>query len=146
MYKKTLENLPVDVAIFSAAVADFKMKEITQHKIKKENFEKLEIEKNKDILDYTSKHNKLRPKLVIGFAAETNNLEDNSRKKLNEKNCDWIIANDVSNKSIGFDSEYNEVKIFQKNKINIENISFNTKEMIAKKLVEKISNELKANG
>ena len=94
----------------------------------------------------SSKHNKLRPKLVIGFAAETNNLEDNSRKKLNEKNCDWIIANDVSNKSIGFDSEYNEVKIFQKNKINIENISFNTKEMIAKKLVEKISNELKANG
>ena len=146
MYEKTLENLPVDVAIFAAAVADFKMKEITQHKIKKGSFEKLEIEKNKDILDYTSKHNKLRPKLVIGFAAETNNLEENSRKKLDEKNCDWIIANDVSNKSIGFDSEYNEVKIFQKNKINIENISFNTKEMIAKKLVEKISNELKANG
>ena len=63
-----------------------------------------------------------------------------------EKNCDWIVANDVSNKEIGFDSEFNEVKIFEKNKTNIEKISITTKEMIAKKLVEKISNELKANG
>ncbi len=146
MYEKTIENLPVDVAIFAAAVADFKVKEIKENKIKKENFENLEIEKNKDILNYTSKHNSLRPKLVIGFAAETNNLEENSRKKLNEKNCDWIIANDVSDKKIGFDSEYNEVKILKKNIKNIENISYNTKEMIAKRLVEKISNELKANG
>ena len=146
MFIKTLENLPVDVAIFTAAVADFKAKEIEKNKIKKEKFEKFEIERNKDILGYTSKHNKLRPKLVIGFAAETNNLEENSRKKLDEKNCDWIIANDVSNKKIGFDTEYNEVKILQKDKKDIENISFNTKEMIAKRLVEKISNKLKANG
>ena len=146
MYEKTLDNLPVDVAIFAAAVADFKMKEIKPDKVKKDNFVKLEIEANKDILDYTSKHNKLRPKLVIGFAAETNNLEANSRKKLDEKNCDWIVANDVSNKKIGFDSAYNEVKILQKNREEIENISFNTKEMIARRLVEKISNELKANG
>ncbi len=146
MYEKTLDNLPVDVAIFAAAVADFKMKEIKPNKVKKDNFVKLEIEANKDILNYTSKHNKLRPKLVIGFAAETNNLEANSRKKLDEKNCDWIVANDVSNKKIGFDSAHNEVKILQKNREEIENISFNTKEMIAKRLVEKISNELKANG
>ena len=146
MYEKTVENLPVDVAIFTAAVADFRVKEIKKDKIKKENFKNLEIEKTKDILDHTSKHNQLRPKLVIGFSAETNSLEKNSIKKLNEKNCDWIIANDVSNKKIGFDSEYNEVKIFEKNKSNIEFISFNTKEMIAKKLVEKITNELKANG
>ena len=146
MFIKTLENLPVDVAIFTAAVADFKAKEIEKNKIKKEKFEKFEIERNKDILGYTSKHNKLRPKLVIGFAAETNNLEENSRKKLDEKNCDWIVANDVSNKKIGFDTEYNEVKILQKDKKDIENISFNTKEMIAKRLVEKISNKLKANG
>ena len=146
MYEKTVENLPVDVAIFSAAVSDFRARQMKFEKIKKENFEKLEIEKTKDILDYTSKHNNLRPKLVIGFAAETNNLEENSKKKLDEKNCDWIVANDVSNKKIGFDSEYNEVKIFQRNKTYIENISFNTKEMIAKTLVDKISNELKANG
>ena len=73
-------------------------------------------------------------------------MDTNARKKLNEKNCDWIIANDVSNKQIGFDSEYNEVKIFHKNKSNIQNILFNTKKMIAKTLVQKISNELKANG
>tara|TARA_Y100000590_G_scaffold174483_1_gene199526 strand:+ start:14901 stop:16112 length:1212 start_codon:yes stop_codon:yes gene_type:complete len=146
MYEKTIEHLPVDVAIFAAAVSDFKMKEISNFKIKKENMSNLEIEKTKDILDHTSKHNSARPKLVIGFAAETNNLNENSRKKLIEKNCDWIIANDVSNKEIGFDSDYNEVKIYKKNKQNIDNISFNTKEMIAKRLVEKISNELKANG
>ena len=146
MYEKTIDSLPVDVAIFAAAVADFRMKDIEKNKIKKEKLKNLEIEKTKDILDHASKHNQLRPKLVIGFAAETDNLEVNSIKKLNEKNCDWIIANDVSNKKIGFDSEYNEVKIFQKDSSNIQNISFNTKEMIAKTLVEKISNELKANG
>tara|TARA_Y100000590_G_scaffold129845_1_gene148357 strand:+ start:193 stop:1404 length:1212 start_codon:yes stop_codon:yes gene_type:complete len=146
MYEKTAEHLPVDVAIFTAAVSDFKVKKINFDKIKKEKFEKLEIIKTKDILNYVSKHNKLRPKLVIGFAAETNNLDINSKNKLSEKNCDWIVANDVSNKDIGFDSEYNEVKIFQKNKTNIESISVTTKEIIAKKLVEKISNELKANG
>ena len=146
MYEKTIKNLPVDVAIFTAAVGDFRAKLINVDKIKKEKFEKIELIKNKDILSYTSKHNKLRPKLVIGFAAETSNLDENSKNKLIEKNCDWIISNDVSNKEIGFDSEYNEVKIFRRNKPNIENISITTKEMIAKKLVEKISNELKANG
>ena len=57
-----------------------------------------------------------------------------------------MVANDVSNKKIGFDSEYNEVKILQKNKSKIQYISFNSKEMIAKKLVEKISNELNVDG
>tara|TARA_Y100001958_G_scaffold156963_1_gene150884 strand:+ start:735 stop:1946 length:1212 start_codon:yes stop_codon:yes gene_type:complete len=145
MYEKTIENLPVDIAIFSAAVADFKVKRSNLVKIKKENFEKLEIEKTKDILNYISKHNKLRPKLVVGFAAETNNIEHNSIKKLNEKSCDWIVANDVSNEKIGFDSDLNEVKIFRKNVSKAENILLNTKEFIAQKLVEKISNELKAN-
>ncbi len=145
MYKKTIENLPVDVAVFAAAVADFKIKEINFEKIKKENFDKLEIEKTDDILGRISMHNSLRPKLIIGFAAETKNLNENSIKKLNQKNCDWIIANDVSNKKIGFDSEYNEVKIFKKNEANIHKISINTKEMIAKTLVKKITDELKAN-
>ena len=146
MYEKTIENLPVDVAVFTAAVGDIRVKQINPNKIKKENFQKIELLKTKDILDYTSKHNKLRPKLVIGFAAETNNLDENSKNKLIEKNCDWIVANDVSNKKIGFDSEYNEVKIFHRNKPDIENILITSKKTIAKKLVEKISNELKANG
>ena len=146
MYEKTAQNLPADVAVFTAAVTDFKPKKIESYKIKKGSFENFELEQTIDILNYASKNNKLRPKLVIGFAAETNNLLENARKKLDEKNCDWIIANDVSNKKIGFDSEYNEVKIFQQNKKGYEIISYNTKEMIAKELVEKICNEFKANG
>ena len=88
MLKATQDNLPADVAIFSAAVADFKVKEINNSKIKKQEKLHLELEKNIDILNYVSKHNSLRPKLVIGFAAETNNMEENAKKKLEEKNCD----------------------------------------------------------
>merc|ERR1712086_856378 len=90
MLKATQENLPTDVAIFSAAVADFKVKEIINNKIKKQEKLHLELEKNIDILNYVSKHNSLRPKLVIGFAAETNDVQENAQKKLVEKNCDWI--------------------------------------------------------
>ena len=90
---------------------------------------------------YISNHNSLRPKLVIGFAAETNNLEKYSNKKLNEKNCDWIIANDISNKKIGFDSDYNEVSIFYKNNKN-EKISYKSKPEISDEVVEKIINHL----
>ena len=98
-------------------MADFKVKEKNNEKIKnKKDYINLSLEKNIDILNYVSKHNSLRPKLVIGFAAETNNLQENAKKKLIEKNCDWIIANDVSNKAIGFDSDFNEVSIFYKNK------------------------------
>jgi phosphopantothenoylcysteine decarboxylase/phosphopantothenate--cysteine ligase len=85
MLKATQDNLPADVAIFSAAVADFKVKEINNKKIKKQEKLHLELEKNIDILNYVSKHNSLRPKLVIGFAAETNNVEENAKKKIRRK-------------------------------------------------------------
>merc|ERR1712166_1273853 len=85
MFKATQDNLPVDVAIFSAAVADFKVKEINNDKIKKQEKLHLELEKNIDILNYVSKHNSLRPKLVIGFAAETNKNGENSKKKKKKK-------------------------------------------------------------
>ena len=71
---------------------------------------------------------------MIGFAAETDNLVENSKKKLDEKNCDWIIANDVSNNEIGFDSDYNEITIFYRNK-NLEKISKMKKSLIADKIV-----------
>ena len=59
----------------------------------------------------------MRPNLVIGFAAETDNVENNAEKKLSTKNCDWIIANDVSNKKIGFSSDFNEVdRLLQRQK------------------------------
>ena len=141
MFRATQNSLPVDVAIFSAAVGDYKVKEISKEKIKKQDKINLELEKNVDILNYISNHNSLRPKLVIGFAAETNNLENYSNKKLNEKNCDWIIANDVSNKKIGFDSDFNEVSIFYQNNKE-EKISYKSKSDISDEVVEKIINHL----
>ena len=137
MYNATLENLPVDVAIFSAAVSDYKVKNKENEKIKKKDFMNLNLEKNPDILANISKHNSLRPKIVIGFAAETNNLNKNSKKKLSEKNCDWIIANNVSDKSIGFDSDFNEVSIFYKNN-SIEKIPKMKKSLLADQIVSKV--------
>ena len=141
MFQSTLKNLPADVAIFSAAVSDYKVKEFSKTKMKKQDEINLKLEKNVDILDYVSNHNSLRPNLVVGFAAETNNLENYANKKLAEKNCDWIVANDVSDKSIGFDSDFNEVSIFYKDK-KIEKLKYKTKSEISDELVEKIINHL----
>ncbi len=141
MFQSTLKNLPADVAIFSAAVCDYKVKETSNIKIKKQNEINLELEKNVDILDYVSNHNSLRPKLVVGFAAETNNLKNYANKKLSEKNCDWIVANDVSNKSIGFDSDFNEVSIFYKDK-KVDRLEYKSKSEISDELVEKIIDHL----
>ena len=143
MFEATQNNLPADVAIFSAAVADFKIKKKRNNKIKKKENFNLEFEKNIDILNYISKHNSLRPKLVIGFAAETNDLEKNAKKKLTEKNCDWIIANDVSNKSIGFNSNFNEVSIFYKNdKIENEKITMKNKSEISDEIINRVIKQL----
>ena len=141
MFQSTLRNLPADVAIFSAAVSDYKVKETSKTKIKKQDEINLQLEKNVDILDYVSNHNSLRPKLVVGFAAESNNLENYANKKLNEKNCDWIVANNISNKLIGFDSDFNEVEIFYKNNKR-DKLKYKPKSEISDELVEKIINHL----
>ena len=141
MFNATLENLPVDVAIFSAAVGDYKVKNKEKDKIKKKESIDLSLEKNIDILGHISKHNSLRPKIVIGFAAETNNLTKNSKIKLAEKNCDWIIANDVSNPSIGFESDFNEVSIFYKNMSN-EKLTKMKKSLLADKIVKRVISQL----
>jgi phosphopantothenoylcysteine decarboxylase/phosphopantothenate--cysteine ligase len=143
MFKATQENLPADVAIFAAAVADFKLKIKRIEKIKKQEHLHLDLEKNIDILNYVSKHNSLRPKLVIGFAAETNAMQENAKKKLIEKNCDWIIANDVSNKSIGFDSNFNEVSIFYKDKdIKNEKLAIRKKSEISEEIIDRVIEQL----
>ena len=143
MFKATQNNLPVDVAIFSAAVADFKIKERNKNKIKKKDHINLNLEENIDIINYVSNHNSLRPKLVIGFAAETNDIKNNAKKKLMEKNCDWIIANDVSNKSIGFDSDFNEVTIFYKdNEINEEKLFMKRKSEISDEIINRVISQL----
>ena len=139
----TQENLPVDVAIFSAAVADFKMNKSYQNKIKKQENLTLNLEKNVDILNYVSNHNSMRPELVIGFAAETNQINKNAEDKLNKKNCDWIISNDVSKKDIGFNSDYNEVIIHYKDKdIKREKLSYKKKSEISDEIVDRIIDQL----
>ena len=143
MLVATQENLPVDVAIFSAAVADFKIDKQYKIKIKKQENLNLNLEKNVDILNYISNHNSMRPKLVIGFAAETNEINKNAEEKLDKKNCDWIISNDVSNKDIGFNSDYNEVTIHYKNKdLKREKLSYKKKSEISDEVVDRIIDQL----
>ena len=141
MFMETQKNLPADVAVFSAAVADFKVNKKYKNKIKKQDSLNLNLEKNVDILSYVSNHNSMRPELVIGFAAETDNVENNAEKKLNNKNCDWIVANDVSNKKIGFSSDFNEVTIYYKDK-NKEKLSYKKKSEISDEIVDRIINQL----
>ena len=141
MLLETQKNLPVNVAVFSAAVADFKINKKFNNKIKKQNSLNLNLEKNVDILSYVSKHNSMRPDLVIGFAAETDNIESNAEKKLNNKNCDWIIANDVSNKKIGFNSDFNEVTIHYNDK-HKEKLDYKKKSEISDEIVDRIINQL----
>jgi len=74
--------------------------------------------------------------LVIGFAAETNDVQENAKKKLIEKNCDWIIANDVSDNSIGFNSDFNEVSVFYKDKeIKDEKLPMRKKSEISEEII-----------
>ena len=143
MLVATQNNLPTDVAIFSAAVADFKINKKYENKIKKQDSLNLNLEKNVDILNYISNHNSMRPNLVIGFAAETTDVENNAEEKLNNKNCDWIIANDVSNKEIGFDSDFNEVTIYYKDKdIKKEKLAYKKKSKISDEIVDRIIDQL----
>jgi phosphopantothenoylcysteine decarboxylase/phosphopantothenate--cysteine ligase len=138
--------LPVDVAVCAAAVVDFKSKDTSKQKIKKDkkNCSILNLEKNKDILEYLGKSNKLRPKLLVGFSAETENLIENSFNKLNQKYCDIIVANNVSKKDVGFNVDYNRVSIIEKNG-EVMNIPKSKKSYIAAKIAKKIIDKLLIN-
>jgi len=142
MMLEVKKNLPVDIVVCAAAVSDFKPKKINKNKVKKNNKNSMTLEliKNQDILNFLGKNNKLRPKIVVGFSAETENLLNNSIKKLEEKHCDIIIANDVSKKNTGFNSDYNEVLIIQKNG-KIEKLKKSKKTFIASVVAEKIMNK-----
>ena len=139
MFKATQKNLPTDIAVFSAAVSDFKIDVKSKDKIKKKERLNIKLERNVDILNYISNHNSMRPKLVIGFAAETKNLDSNAMKKLKNKNCDWIVVNDVSKENIGFNSDYNEVTIHYNDlKKNKETLSHKKKSEISEEIVDRI--------
>ena len=134
--------LPVKIAICAAAVVDFSPK-YKKEKIKKNNITNhdLRLSENIDILKFLSSQSEHRPGLVIGFSAETENVLENSLKKLDKKKCDWIIANDVSDKSIGFNSDNNEITIIYKNKMT-EKVSKTSKSEIASEVVTRIIKSL----
>ena len=116
MLKAVKKNLPTDVAVCTAAVSDFKPQKKQKSKIKKGNtYKNLILEKTNDILDFLGKNNMYRPKLVVGFSAETENLIANSKIKMKNKNSDVIIANDISRKDIGFNKDLNEVTVIDSN-------------------------------
>ena len=134
--------LPVNIAVCAAAVADYKVMKQSETKIKK-NGSSLDItlEENPDILSRLSKRNDKRPDLVVGFAAETEKLEENSKIKLEKKGCDWILGNNVSNgKVIGKDT--NEIHFISKS--GTENWKKMRKEEVAEKLSHKIVQHLKS--
>jgi len=99
------------------------------------------LKKNSDILEYLSKNNKSRPRIVAGFAAETDNLTRNSLNKIRNKHCDFIFANDVSKKDIGFNSDYNRVSMIDK-KGNIKHLPKNKKSFIANKIAQILLDKL----
>ncbi len=143
MFKATQKSLPTDIAVFTAAVADYKINQKSPDKLKKQESYNIKLEQNIDILNYVSNHNSMRPKLVIGFAAETRDLDKNAKIKLRNKNCDWIIVNDVSKKNIGFESDYNEVNIHYKNNPNKkEKLSLKKKSEISEEIVDRIVNQI----
>ena len=141
MFRATQENLPSDIAVFSAAVGDFRIDKKNKNKIKRKEKLTINLEENIDILRYISNHNSMRPKLVIGFAAETSNLDKNAREKLIKKNCDWIIANDVSKKDSGFNSDFNEVTIHYKNSQK-EKLSYKKKSDLSDEIVDRIVSQI----
>ena len=146
MLNEVQKSLPVDVAVCAAAVSDFKPKNKSSNKIKKNisNYKAIQLEQNFDILNFLGKNNKSRPKVVVGFSAETENVIKNSKIKIKEKYCDLIVANDVSKKNYGFNSDYNKVSLIDK-KGNVESLPKNKKSFIANKIAKIILDKLLIN-
>lgn len=131
--------LPVDVAVCAAAVADWRPVHAATTKIKKAGqAQKLELIENPDILARLSAAGERRPRLVVGFAAETGQVIDNARAKLAAKGCDWIVANDVSSPQGAFASDDNAVHLVM-NDGALESWPIQPKTAVAKQLAERIA-------
>ncbi|MCA1927610.1 MAG: bifunctional phosphopantothenoylcysteine decarboxylase/phosphopantothenate--cysteine ligase CoaBC [Calditerrivibrio sp.] len=140
MYNAILREVTnSDIVIMSAAVADYRVAEKSNVKIKKnEDLFELKLIKNIDILKSISTM-KREGQIFVGFAAETNDLEQNALKKLHDKKLDIIVANDISREDIGFNSDENEVRLFFKNS-NTLSLEKMPKKNMAKKLLSIIAN------
>lgn len=131
------EKNTADCIIMAAAVADFRVKDLQTQKIKKEDgVEGLTVElvKNPDILSEICATKQFN-QIVIGFCAESENLIDNAKVKIQKKQCDFLVANDISRKDIGFLSDENEVYILDKD-LNVKKIDKASKNIIAQKILE----------
>lgn len=137
--KSAVENEfeSADCVIMAAAVADYRVKEVAPQKMKKTSEDEitLTLVKNPDILKEISSIKKSQ--IVVGFCAESENLIENAKEKIAKKGCDYLIANDISRKDIGFSSNYNEVTILDKNG-NMTKIERADKATVARKIFEAI--------
>jgi phosphopantothenoylcysteine decarboxylase/phosphopantothenate--cysteine ligase len=131
--------LPVDVGVFAAAVADWRVAEAGAQKIKKTGHgaPHLTLVENPDILATIAAHQRLRPRLVIGFAAETENVVANAQAKLARKRCDWILANDVSAASGVMGGDHNTIQLVSAD--GVEAWPTQRKEEVARMLVSRIA-------
>ncbi len=143
MYKTVRKCLKTDIAIFTAAVSDIKPTKKIKQKIKREKFKNITLMNNPDIVKKICSSKKLRPQLVISFAAETENLITNATKKIKAKGSDWIVGNKIDKNNRVFGSDFNKIILISNNKI----LKFKkmTKINIAKLLVNKIIDNFKNN-
>jgi phosphopantothenoylcysteine decarboxylase/phosphopantothenate--cysteine ligase len=141
MFQAVMEQAATaDVLVMCAAVADYRPAQFSPKKIKKHSAPlTLELVPTRDILASLPRHRKF---FVVGFAAETNDLEENAKKKLQQKNLDMIVANDVSRSDLGMESAENEVTIFFRDQ-HSQRIPRGSKKNIARELVKIISNTKK---
>ncbi len=136
--------LPADVAIFAAAVADWRVANTGEQKLKKKAGNptpELSLVENPDILATIAKRKAQRPKLVIGFAAETENVAANAKAKLASKGCDWILANDVSPQSGVMGGDRNTITLVRAS--GVEAWPPQSKDEVASRLVARIADSLK---
>lgn len=139
MLEGVLKSLPADVFISAAAVSDWKAVAYSEQKLKKSDQDQnlhLTFVQNPDILQTISKSGKNRPKLVVGFAAETNDLRNNSNQKLAQKGCDWILGNDIGEGTNVMGGDYNQILFL--NQTASENWPRMTKKDVGEKLADKI--------
>jgi phosphopantothenoylcysteine decarboxylase/phosphopantothenate--cysteine ligase len=136
--------LPADVAIFAAAVADWRVADAGEQKLKKEpgkSTPTFALTENPDILATIAHRTADRPRLVIGFAAETENVVAHAQAKLKRKGCDWILANDVSPQTGIMGGDTNTIELVRAS--GVERWPPQPKEAVARMLIERVAEELK---
>jgi phosphopantothenoylcysteine decarboxylase/phosphopantothenate--cysteine ligase len=145
MFEAVEQAMPVDCAVFAAAVADWRVANAVTQKIKKtkEHMPPLDLVENPDILATIARQRAKRPRLVIGFAAETENVIANATAKLARKGCDWIVANDVSPTSGVMGGDINSVHVVTAS--GVESWPPQSKDDVARALVARIAAALQEN-